>query len=79
MIVNLIGIKKLDFTSDKGEHVVGTKLFVGFTKEGVEGLETDSFFLREGFNLPKDLKPNDKLNLIFDNRKKLESVAKVNS
>jgi hypothetical protein len=74
MEVIVAGYKALDFVSDKGDRVVGTKLFVAFPEEGVVGQMVDSYFVRPAIKLP-ELKPNAKLDLAFDRRGKLISVV----
>jgi len=51
MEMNLVGFRKLDFTTDDGT-VKGTQLFVSNEEEGVTGLMTDKLFIRDGMELP---------------------------
>ena len=77
MVGTAIGIQPINFTNREGQQIVGTNLFVGYADENVRGLRAEKFFIRETIDLPKDIKPNDKLNLSFNSKGKVEEVTKV--
>ena len=75
MIVQVIGRQFLDFTTKEGQLIKGTKLFLAYQKENVEGLVADKIFVRDGITIPKEMKMNDKLDITFDNRAKIEKIS----
>lgn len=75
MIVQVIGRQSLDFTTKEGQLIKGTKLFLAYQKENVEGLVADKIFVRDGIAIPKEMKMNDKLDITFDNRAKIEKIS----
>jgi hypothetical protein len=78
MQAQLVGVQRIDFTNNNGEKINGTNLFVAFVDENVEGLRTEKFFLKEGIALPKDTKLNDKIELSFNHKGKIEMINKAN-
>lgn len=75
MVVQIIGKQSLDFTTKEGQVIRGTNLFVAYKSENVEGLKAEKIFVRDGVVIPKELKMNDKAELNFDNRAKIESIV----
>lgn len=53
MKVSLLGYKPLNFVSNDGKNVQGTKLFVSFSSAGVTGAESSAFFVKSEMTLPK--------------------------
>ena len=53
MKVTLKGFKTLDFVSNDGKKIKGTKLYVSYPGSGVTGEETASFFVPAEKQLPK--------------------------
>lgn len=45
MNVKVLGTRKLDFKTDKGEQVNGTQIFVCYPYNGVDGYLTDKVFV----------------------------------
>lgn len=45
MNVRVLGTRKLDFKTDKGEQVSGTQIFVCYPYNGVDGYLTDKVFV----------------------------------
>ncbi|SEU22496.1 hypothetical protein SAMN05443270_3491 [Lacrimispora sphenoides] len=78
MQAQLVGVQHINCTNNSGEAINGTNLFVAFKDENVEGLRTEKFFLKDGINLPKETKLNDKLELSFNHKGKIEAVYKAN-
>ncbi len=78
MIAQLIGLQNINFTNQNGETINGTNMFVAFVDENVDGLRCDKFFLKENIALPKDIKLNDKINISFNHKGKVEEVSKAN-
>ena len=76
MQVSLVGFRALDFKSDSGDQVKGTQLFVSFPDSETTGSMTEKLFIRSGAQLPQNLKPGDLLDVTFNMRGKVETVAK---
>lgn len=74
MKTTLRGFKSLDFTSNDGKAVKGTKLFVTFPSNGTTGEETASFFISADKTLPK-LVVGSTYAADFDNKGKLLSIT----
>lgn len=74
MIVQVIGRQVLDFSTKEGQAVKGVKLFVAYPEENTEGLRTDGIFVREGIAIPKEMKINDKLDISYNNRGRIENI-----
>ena len=51
MNVKVLGTRKLDFKTDKGEQVSGTQIFVCYPYNGVEGYLTDKIFVSANSNV----------------------------
>ena len=77
MIVQLIGAKKLQFKSQNGQEISGTNLYVAFPEENTEGLRAERFFLKDSIELPKDVRLNDKIDISFNHKGKIEAVSKI--
>lgn len=77
MQAKLLGVMKVNFTNNQNEAVQGTNLFVAFQDENVEGLRTEKFFLKDSIALPKDIKINDVINIVFNFKGKIETVNKI--
>lgn len=71
MKVKLLGVKKVDFTNNNGEAITGMNVYVAFPEKNVEGLCTEKIWLKDGINLPKDIKVNDMLDITFDRKGKV--------
>ncbi len=52
-------------------------MYVAFPDENTEGLQADRFFLKDSIELPKDIRLNDKIDLSFNHKGKIEAVSKV--
>ena len=78
MLVQVLGVANIDFTTKEGQAVKGTSLYVAYEAEGVEGLKADRFFVRDGVAIPKEMKINDMLEVDFNNRGKLEGIKLAN-
>ncbi len=76
MNVVLLGSQDVDFITKEGHHIVGTNIFVGYNKEDVKGMKAEKLFVRESIGIPKDVKPNDRLNISFNSNGKVEEVTK---
>lgn len=76
MQVKLIGKQKLDFTTNTGDTISGNNLFVAFADENVEGLKTEKLFIKKEITLP-ECKLNESLEISFNMKGKVESVAKI--
>ena len=63
MQMKLVGIAPVNFTNNVGEKIVGQNVFVLYKDENVNGLKADKLFLKEGIEIPKDVKINDMLDI----------------
>lgn len=77
MIEQFIGIQHINFQNDNNETIAGDNAFFIFKTEDVQGMCAKKWFLKEGV-LPKDLKVNDKVEISFNFKGKVEKIAKVN-
>lgn len=78
MQAKLIGVQEIHFTNNNGEEINGINIFCTFKDESVSGEKAAKFFLKNGINLPKDIKLNDTINLSFNMKGKVEMVFKTN-
>ena len=76
MIAQFIGIQHINFQNDNNETIAGDNAFFIFKTEDVQGMCAKKW-LKEGV-LPKDLKVNDKVEISFNFKGKVEKIAKVN-
>ena len=77
MRAKLFGVQEVDFTNGNGEKISGWNIFTGFGDANVQGLRTEKFFLREGVELPKDVKLNDEIEISFNYKGKVEKIQKA--
>lgn len=78
MQAKLLGIQEINFTNDAGISVNGINIFCAFKDENTEGLRTEKFFLKDGITLPKEIKINDTLDIVFTRKGKVEMIYKAN-
>lgn len=77
MRVQLLGVQRIEFNNANGEKISGNNFFISFKDENVEGLKTEKLFIKEGIEIPKDLKLNDTIEVTFNMKGKVESVLKA--
>lgn len=77
MQMKLLGKMGVLFVNNAGEEIKGTNIFVAFKDENVIGLRTEKFFLKEGIDLPEEVKINDVLEISFNYKGKIESISKI--
>lgn len=77
MKAKLLGVQKVGFTNNNGEVISGTNIFVAFPDESVEGVRTEKYWIKDGINLPKDIKLNEMLEISFDRKAKVEMIFKA--
>lgn len=54
MVAQVVGIRKgIDFTADDGRHICGSKLYVLYQDDKIEGVCADSVFCRSDIDLSK--------------------------
>lgn len=79
MKVKLFGVRKMDFTSSKGETIKGLKLYIGYCENGVEGFVTDSLFVPENKTDMLAINPSEfiakDIYIDFDIKGKAQSVS----
>lgn len=77
MVVKIVGVQNLNFTNNSGEVIKGMNIFVAFKDENVEGLRTEKFFLKDGLNIPKDIKSSEMIDISFNHKGKIEMINKA--
>ena len=77
MKATLLGVQRVHFTSNDGQPVNGNSFYIAFSDENVEGLKTDKVFVREGIEIPKDIKLNDSIDLSFNMKGRVEKIVKA--
>ena len=77
MKAKIVGIQELNFQTDRGENIVGNNLFIIHEDENVTGLKASKVFVKEGVNLPKDVKLNDMIDISFNMKGKVEAIYKA--
>lgn len=75
MIFTILGKQTLDFTTKDGQNIKGVNLYVGYKDQNTEGLKADKVFVRDGIAIPAEMKMNDKVQISFDNRGKVEQIS----
>ena len=77
MKAKIVGIQELNFQTDRGENIVGNNLFILHEDENVTGLKASKVFVKDGVNLPKDVKLNDMIDISFNMKGKVEAIYKA--
>ena len=77
MKAKFVGIQELNFEADRGEKIVGNNLFILHEDENVTGLKASKILVKEGVNIPKDVKLNDMLDISFNMKGKVEAIYKA--
>lgn len=77
MKAKIVGIQELNFQTDRGENIVENNLFILHEDENVTGLKASKVFVKEGVNLPKDVKLNDMIDISFNMKGKVEAIYKA--
>ncbi|MBE6914208.1 MAG: hypothetical protein E7472_04655 [Ruminococcaceae bacterium] len=71
----VIGKRKLDFTASDGKEIKGLSLFLGWSSDSIEGMETARFYVSES-KLPKqDIQVGADIEVYFDRRGKIDSIV----
>ena len=76
MLVKFFGKQGLKFKTEAGGDIEGTKIYVGFQEENVEGLRTDGFFVKKEIDIP-EVKLGEQLDVRFNRHGKIEAIFKV--
>jgi len=77
MRVQLLGVQRIEFNNANGEKISGNNFYISFKDENVNGEKTEKLFIKEGIEIPKDLKLNDTIEVTFNMKGKVESVSKA--
>lgn len=77
MNMQVIGKKKLNFTSKEGRVVDGTSVYLAYEEDDVEGMITEKFFIPSVKLLFSDFRVGDILNISFTRKGKIDSVSLV--
>jgi hypothetical protein len=75
MIATLLGVKNLDFTGSDGRAIKGMTLYFSHEDSNVNGVATDSAFIRPEMPFPKNLEINGKFQIFYNKRGKVESLS----
>lgn len=75
MIMRLLGCSAVDFLSDDGANIKGMNLYVAFEDDHVEGERTERLFVKQGIALPEGLAVGNYMDVGFNMRGKVESIA----
>lgn len=78
MKAKLLGMRKLDFSSNDGTQVQGIQAYIAFPEEGVEGVMTDKLFLRDGFAFPA-CEPGATLEVTYNRKGRPECIKVVSA
>ncbi len=77
MRVQLLGVQRIEFNNANGEKISGNNFYISFKDENVNGEKTEKLFIKEGIEIPEDLKLNDTIEVTFNMKGKVESVSKA--
>lgn len=72
----LRGVGELNFTSQNGNHVEGTNLYISFQDKNVNGEKCERVFASAEISFPDNIKIGDTVNLWFNHKGKLEGITK---
>lgn len=72
----LRGVAELNFTSQTGNHVEGTNLYISFPDKNVNGEKCERVFASVEISFPDNIKIGDTVNLFFNHKGKLEAITK---
>ena len=75
--VTLLGIQHISFTNSNGEKINGNNAFIAYKDENVQGMRTEKLFIKEGIEIPKDIKLNDAIEVSFNMKGKVEALYKA--
>jgi hypothetical protein len=79
MKVNLVGYNKLDFDTDAGDKVQGTKIYYTYSpkNEGFEGLKVGDKFVSKQLSqsIPFDILIGNEVNIDFDDRGRIVDIT----
>lgn len=78
MVVQVIGYSDVDFANKEGQHIKGKNIYMAFPDENCIGLCAQKVFIKDSVPFPKDFKINDRVNLSFNHKGKVEGVYKEN-
>lgn len=71
-----LGTQKVDFNTQDGKHISGTKLHWAFPDDNVEGEAVEAVFLREDIPLPA-LRPGQGIEVEYNRRGRVIAVAVI--
>ena len=77
MQIQIVGVQHLDFTNDDGDRVIGTNLHVNLPDPSVDGLKARKIFIAKDFPMPPDIKPNEVVDIDFNDRGKVVRIRKI--
>lgn len=77
MLMSVIGVRKLNFTTQDGKNIKGRSVFVGYEADGVDGLMTEKIFLSDVHFGDVDIITGTDYDFAFDHRGRVGSVTKA--
>lgn len=77
MNVKLIGVSELDFTTQDGNRIKGMNMYISYPDENVKGERAEKIFVKEGIAVPEGVKLGSQIDVSFNMRGKVESIAAV--
>jgi hypothetical protein len=77
MTVQVVGVRKVDFTPDNGNPVKGTRVYYLYEESGVEGYAAADVFINETANAPATIVPGQNYIIEFNNRGRFVSMSEI--
>ena len=77
MQMKLVGIAPVNFVNNMGETIKGQNIYVLFKDENTNGLKADKLFLKDGIELPQDVKLNDNIDIAFTMKGRVDAIFKA--
>jgi hypothetical protein len=78
MVAKVVGIKKVEFTNDNGEHILGTTVHYNGIDLEVEGVVAESVFVKLPFTVPEGLALGMDIHVDFNRKGKFKGMTAVN-
>lgn len=70
----VIGIQNVDFKTPEGTRICGSKLFLTYPKDNVEGLACESCFVKDSISLA-GIEVGDTVELMYNKFGKVQAVT----
>ena len=76
-MVTVIGVRKVNFTTQDGNIVKGRTVYIGFEANDVDGMQTDKVFLSDTKFGTVDIAVGLDYNIFYNRYGKVESMTKA--